>query len=134
MVTPLVALKGQEIMKEGTVGTEMYMVMAGEVEVLTGGQRLGFLAEGAFFGEVPVLDYTSGAERRTRTVRSVTDSTELCFITRSQMDELKDVYPELRARMNRFSRTGNRSRTTGKLTKKSLKQVSNPHLFLIILT
>ena len=121
-VTPLVALKGQEIMKEGTVGTEMYMVMKGEVEVLTGGQRLGFLAEGAFFGEVPVLDYTSGAERRTRTVKSVTE-TELCFITRAQMDKMKDRYPELRARMNRFSRTGNRSRTTGKLTKKSLKQV-----------
>ena len=49
-VVPLVALKGQEIIKEGSAGTEMYMVMSGEVEVMTGGQRLGFLAEDAFFG------------------------------------------------------------------------------------
>ena len=122
-VVPLVALKGQEIIREGSAGTEMYMVMTGEVEVLANGQRLGFLAEGAFFGEVPVLDNTSGAERRTRTVRSVTDSTELCFITRAQMEQLKEQYPELKARMSIFGRQGARSRTTGKLTKKSLAQV-----------
>ena len=122
-VVPLVALKGQEIIKEGSAGTEMYMVMSGEVEVMTGGQRLGFLAEGAFFGEVPVLDSTGGAEKRTRTVRSVTDSTELCFITRAKMEELKSIYPELQARMSIFSRSGARSRTTGKLTRKSLAQV-----------
>ena len=122
-VTPLVALKGQEIMKEGSVGQEMYMIMTGEVEVLSGTQRLGFLSEGAFFGEVPVLDDSSLAEKRTRTVRSVTDSTELCFITRAQMDDLKAKYPELQARINRFMRTGTRTRATGKLTRKSLQQV-----------
>ena len=122
-VVPLVALKGQEIIREGSAGTEMYMVMTGEVEVMTGGRRLGFLAEGAFFGEVPVLDHTSGSERRTRTVRSVTDSTELCFITRAKMEELKLAYPELKARMSMFTRSGARSRTTGKLTRKSLAQV-----------
>ena len=122
-VVPLVALKGQEIIREGSTGTEMYMVMSGEVEVLTGGRRLGFLAEGAFFGEVPVLDHTSGSERRTRTVRSVTDSTELCFLTRAKMEELKLAYPELKARMSIFTRSGARSRATGKLTRKSLAQV-----------
>ena len=37
-VTPLVALKGQEIMKEGSVGQEMYMIMTG------GGGSLGHSA------------------------------------------------------------------------------------------
>ena len=105
-VRPLIALKGQEVMKEGTVGREMYMVMAGEVEVMRDGERLGFLSEGAFFGEVPVLDSTPGAERRTRTVRSVTDNTELCYITKDSMDEMQSKYPEMQARLRRFVRTG----------------------------
>ena len=70
-----------------------------------------------------MLDDSSLAEKRTRTVRSVTDSTELCFITRAQMDDLKAKYPELQARINRFMRTGTRTRATGKLTRKSLQQV-----------
>ena len=109
-VRPLTALKGQEIMREGTVGREMYMVMSGEVEVVRDGERLGFLSEGAFFGELPVLTPperpTPGSERRTRTVRSVTDNTELCYITKESMDELQIMYPEMRARIRRFIRNG----------------------------
>eukprot|EP01050_Picozoa_sp_SAG11_P010790 SAG11_NODE_1102_length_5866_cov_2.173574_3_plen_159_part_00 len=55
---PLVAIKGQEIMTEGLPGREMFLLLTGEVEVSTGGlpgrgskKRLGFLSDGAFFGE-----------------------------------------------------------------------------------
>lgn len=67
----------------------MFMVMNGEVEVLGNGEKLGYLTEGAFFGEAPVLDDFPGAEVRTRTVVSVTDSTELCFITKESMKKLQ---------------------------------------------
>jgi hypothetical protein len=106
-LTLMVATKGQVIFEEGSIGSEMCthslhrlacsnaaaannqrlsacavwadIVMAGELEVTQDNQRLGFLPEGAFFGEVAVLDEKFGSER-TRTVTSITDS-QLCIIT-----------------------------------------------------
>ena len=46
-VKPILALKMQLIIKEGTPGTEMYLLMHGEVEVSRQGECLGFLSEGA---------------------------------------------------------------------------------------
>ena len=68
-----------------------------------------------------MLETHSGCEIRTRSVRSVTDCTELCFITKESVEVLQESYPELRARIRRFVRTG---QTRGKkLSKKSLNQV-----------
>ena len=39
-------------MVEGDPGKEMFFLMKGEVEMLASDRRLGFLAEGAFFGEL----------------------------------------------------------------------------------
>ena len=55
------------------------MVMNGEFEVTQNGNRLGFLCDGAFFGEISLLDDSFGS-LMTRTVVSVTDS-HLCFIS-----------------------------------------------------
>ena len=62
------ALKEQTIIRQGEPGHEMYFIIHGEVEVtvrddtvphIDAGQqkqrRLGFLSEGPFFGEAPVL-------------------------------------------------------------------------------
>ena len=69
-------------------------------------ERLGFLSEGAFFGEAPILGMSeSGMELRMRTVRAVTDS-ELCFLTKGDVGHLLGDYTELRARLKRFSTTG----------------------------
>ena len=55
------------------------MVMNGELEVTQAGNRLGFLSDGAFFGEVAILDLKDGYQR-TRTVTAVIES-HLCFIS-----------------------------------------------------
>ncbi len=55
------------------------MLMSGELEVSQNGQRLGFLSDGAFFGEVPIIDNSTGSETRKRTVTAMTDS-KLCFV------------------------------------------------------
>ena len=56
---------------EGDIGTEMYFVIVGEVEVERSGNRLGFLSRGAFFGEAPVIEAIRGKgdefQRRFRT-------------------------------------------------------------------
>ena len=44
------ALRGQLVSKKGKVGTEMYFIVEGEVEVLQDDERLGFLGTGSFFG------------------------------------------------------------------------------------
>lgn len=41
--------------QEGKFGEDMYFVISGMLEVLVNGERLGFLAEGAFFGNTPTL-------------------------------------------------------------------------------
>eukprot|EP01048_Picozoa_sp_COSAG05_P011647 COSAG05_NODE_1112_length_5856_cov_11.397082_2_plen_976_part_00 len=108
---PLLAMKNMYIIREGEPGKEMYMIMSGEVEVTerrgNNDERLGFLSEGAFFGEAPVLgmDDTSGSELRLRTVRAVTDS-ELCFLTKADVHSLYKDYSELKARMKRFGKAG----------------------------
>ena len=68
--------------------------------------RLGFLSEGAFFGEAAVLADESGRELRRRTLKAVTDS-ELCYINREDIQALRVEYPELDARLKRFVNVGN---------------------------
>lgn len=109
IVHPIYVLRGQEVISEGQPGSEFYMLMRGELEVLKGNQegmtsRLGFLSEGSFFGETAILSET-GSECRTRTVVAVTDS-ELIFITRDEVFQLGESFPELEARLRRFMKVG----------------------------
>lgn len=130
---PMTCTKNQNIIQEGEPGKEMYMLVSGEVEVTekqgNEPRRLGFLAEGAFFGESPVLGWKGepGVELRVRTVRAVSD-VELIYLTREDIHSLADQYSELRARLNRFERCGRAMtakvlRTVG-LTKPELSQLS----------
>lgn len=112
-VQPMVAVKQQVIFEEGSTGNEMYMLMFGELEVSQGGQRLGFLSDGAFFGEVPILDDSTGSEVRARTITAMTDS-KLCYLTSKDLAELRGKYPELELRLKRFSKIGANRKTKAK--------------------
>lgn len=52
-------MRNQTVIKQGQHGTELYLLMSGEAEVTEKrGDRLvqlGFISEGAFFGEAPLL-------------------------------------------------------------------------------
>ena len=119
-VEPMIAVKQQVVFEEGSTGNEMYMLMVGELEVTQSGQRLGFLSDGAFFGEVPILDDSTGSEVRTRTITAMTDS-KLCFVTSDDIKELRERYPELALRMKRFAKVGRRQKGAGGIKKKGLK-------------
>ena len=85
---PMSASKQTEIVQEGQIGNEMYILVEGEVLVEKGGVDLGFLNKpGAFFGEVPVLDPKGEKQPRTRTVRAITDCF-LVFLTRLDVQDL----------------------------------------------
>ena len=53
------SVRGQVIFAEGTSGKEMYFLLSGELEITSQGQRLGFLSDGAFFGETPILEMSA---------------------------------------------------------------------------
>ena len=63
----------EQVFIEGESSTEMYIIMSGEVEVEKAGASLGFLSEGAFFGETALMNAVTGrvdeAWVRTRTIR-----------------------------------------------------------------
>eukprot|EP01043_Picozoa_sp_COSAG02_P023553 COSAG02_NODE_1262_length_13556_cov_11.011522_2_plen_119_part_00 len=66
----------EQIFNEGDNSTEMYFIIQGEVEVETfAGSSLGFLTEGAFFGETALIQAVTGKVdetwQRTRSVRYV---------------------------------------------------------------
>ena len=126
---PLLILKGQTVVREGTPGREMYIILDGEVQVSIGGTGgldrsarvdLGYLSSGAFFGEAPMLTMMHGLEKyletqdpkylqgtqdtvRSRTITAVT-ACELCYLTRDAVMGVAIQYPEFRARLMRFAR------------------------------
>ena len=103
--------KETSVFEEGDMGTEAYFILSGEVEVEAHGVRLGFLSEGAFFGESAIIESARGKgkgtdfHRRIRTVRA-TMPTELGAIRMENVTNLFDEYPQLKIRLLRFTNLG----------------------------
>ncbi len=104
IVVPIQAVRGQVIYAEGTTGKEIYLLLSGELEITANGERLGFLSDGAFFGETPILDDASHAEIRRRTVTAMVEC-KLCYLHKDDMKSMCERYPELALRLKRCART-----------------------------
>jgi CRP-like cAMP-binding protein len=91
---------GDVIFHEGDLGTEMYIVHEGQVEILRlageGSQRLALLEKGDFFGEMAVLDDLP----RSATAVAVSDA-QLVEINGSTFDEMLRANPEIAIRIMR---------------------------------
>jgi CRP-like cAMP-binding protein len=109
---------GEVIFTEGDLGTEMFIVHEGKVEILKeveGGESKPLVAfeKGDFFGEMAILEDLP----RTATARAVTDST-LLSINGSTFDQMLRANPEIAVRMMR--KLSRRLRETDALLKSAL--------------
>ena len=104
-IKTLTAQKHTLIMEEGKVGTEMFILVHGEVMVEQQGIELGFFNRpGSFFGENPIINWDR-TERRERTVRAVTDCF-IIFLEQAAVMRVAQVYPELEQRLSEFQLLG----------------------------
>jgi Cyclic nucleotide-binding domain/FHA domain len=105
---------GEIIFREGDLGTEMYIINEGKVEILNrvgeDDRVLAVLEKGDFFGEMSVLEDLP----RAATARAVSDS-RLLQINGSTFDQMLQANPEIAVRMMR--KLSRRLRETDELLK-----------------
>ena len=70
--------KGADIVLQGDIGTEFFVIAQGEVDVIANGKQINTLGPGAFFGEVSLIK----DQPRNATVKAKLDAT--CFILSKQ--------------------------------------------------
>jgi CRP-like cAMP-binding protein len=81
---------GTEIVREGTIGHEFYLIVEGKAAVLRGGQKIAELGPAQYFGELALLD------RGPRSATVVADGTvELAVIGQREFFALLDEVPPL---------------------------------------
>ena len=77
------------IVREGDIGSEMYFVSRGQVNVIVGGKVVGSIGSGGFFGEIAVLQDMS---RRTASIEAV-NYCDLFVLTHEDMATLFKSFP-----------------------------------------
>jgi CRP/FNR family transcriptional regulator, cyclic AMP receptor protein len=75
---------GQFIVRQGQVGTGLYVILRGAARVIKGSDELAELGEGDFFGELSVIDQ----QPRTASVQSVGGTTCLAVASWDLLDLL----------------------------------------------
>ena len=94
VMTLQVCLPGEYIIRQGDIGTEMYFLTSGSVEVTTGDTVHKVLTSGQFFGEMALIEKS----RRTANVRATTycDFLVLC---KRDLDAVLEDCPEIKRSM-----------------------------------
>lgn len=85
---------GQELFREGDAGSSLYLIDAGELEVIRGGSRVAILTPGDTVGEMAVV---TGAPR-TATIRAL-EPTRLFYIPKPAFDNLVQSAARVRDRV-----------------------------------
>jgi glucose-6-phosphate 1-dehydrogenase len=89
MLRPVVYDAGQDIIRKGDVGSEMYIVCRGQAEVLDGSKRLSTVGEGDFFGELALLQ----SSPRAATVRAVSNC-DLFVLDKADFNRVLSNHPQ----------------------------------------
>jgi CPA2 family monovalent cation:H+ antiporter-2 len=95
---PRSAAPGERVIRAGEVGTEMFFISSGAVEVSIGERKKIPLGPGDFFGEMALLT----GERRTADVTAI-DYCLFLILTKTDFDQFIARYPDLRQRINEIA-------------------------------
>jgi glucose-6-phosphate 1-dehydrogenase len=101
---PVVFQPGDVVIRKGEVGSEMYLISRGDVEVIDeGGRVVATLGEGNFFGEISLM--TSAPRNATVRAKSycdffVLDKTDFARVLKDRPQFLKSMMDIARARYN----------------------------------
>jgi CRP/FNR family transcriptional regulator, cyclic AMP receptor protein len=85
---------GKELTTEGSFGHEFFVVLDGRAGVWKGGQAVGALGPGDFFGEIALIEDVP----RTATVVAATPL-RFFVLTRQAFNGVVDHYPEVEAKV-----------------------------------
>ncbi len=80
----------EEIVREGSNGTALYIVLSGEGRVERGGERLGTVKPGDFFGELALIE----EHPRSASVNAATE-TECLLFPAWEFTALLEEHPEI---------------------------------------
>jgi len=78
------------LMAQGDRGSEMFVVVSGQVRVERDGQRINTLGPGEFFGEIAILD----GGPRTATV-TADEQSRLLVLTHRDFHSMMEEFPEI---------------------------------------
>ena len=81
---------GEEIVREGTTGTALYILLSGTAKVDQDGRELGQLSAGDFFGELALIE----EHPRSATV-TATSETECLLFPAWEFSALLEEHPEV---------------------------------------
>ena len=85
---------GREVVTEGTIGHEFFLILEGSASVIRNGKKIATLGPGQYFGEMALLD----RRPRSATVTSETDMT-LLVLGQRQFNGVLDAVPALSRKM-----------------------------------
>jgi CRP-like cAMP-binding protein len=91
---PLSVEAGRPVVEQGEPGAELYLIVAGRVEVARDGRSITHLDAGQYFGELAVLDNAP----RGSTVTAVT-SLELLVLGQREVAAVLDEWPGVSRKM-----------------------------------
>ncbi len=122
---PLIEFEADRfIFREGDLGTEMFIIQSGQVEILqeVGGEerRIAVLEKGDFFGEMAILEELP----RSASARTVT-AVELVKVNGAKFDAILRSNPEIAVRIMRM--LSRRLRDTDRLLKEALDALDRQH-------
>jgi CRP/FNR family transcriptional regulator, cyclic AMP receptor protein len=91
---PLSVDAGQHVVEQGKPGSELFLIVAGQADVVRDGRSVARLQPGQYFGELAVLDNAP----RGATVTAVT-SLELFVLGQREVAAVLDEWPGVSRRM-----------------------------------
>lgn len=98
---PFTATAGDEIMRENEEGSELFLIIRGEVKISRGNQTVGLMTSGSFFGEETLVEYYMRGRPadlvsvRTESARAKSEVT-MVFLTREDAADFMVRYKQFK--------------------------------------